>query len=246
MIKYLTHIKDVLGNNYLGMEIERGLLEPCLSDLEEILGDQYEDWTRRQIARDGGKYHITVLSVMEYNKLAKEMGIDKFVAALDPVFKFPIDDLKILGLGRAEKGDNAAFFAVCKSDDIQAVRQRFGLEEKDLHVTLAFKWKDVFGVRKNELFQKESKLISILRQKFNTEKDWGFLADTIGFDMGRRAEIVPVKLTDTMLKVKCDSYLLDIGYDEGSGKLRIYTKYLAEEDMPRLSETEIARILNKN
>lgn len=245
MIKYLTHIKDVLGNNYLGVEIEKGLLDNCLSDLKEVLGDQYEDWTGRQIARDGGKYHITVLNVMEYNKLAKEMGIDKFVAALDPIFKFPVDDLSILGLGRAEKGDNAAFFAVCKSDDIQAVRKRFSLDEKDLHVTLAFKWKDVFGVRKNELFQKESKLISIIRQRFNEEDDWSFLADAIGFDLGRRAEIVPVKITDTMIKVKCDSYLIDIGYDEGEGKLRIYTKYLADKDTPRLSETEIARLLNK-
>ena len=63
--------------------------------------------------------------------------------------------------------------------------------------------------------------------------------------MDPKAEIIPVKLTDTTLKVKCEGFYLDIGYSEDGECLRIYTKYSVEEDLPRLSETEISRILKK-
>ena len=47
------------------------------------------------------------------------------------------------------------------------------------------------------------------------------------------------------LKVKCDNHFLDIGWLEDGEKFWIMTKYPIEQDLPRLPETEISKILNK-
>ena len=246
MVYYVNYLKDVIGNNYLGLEIPVGVLQPYLNELKYILGeDDYATFTENQIKRDGGHYHITVINVMDYNRLSKQMGIDKFVTSLDPIFKYPIDDLRMLGVGRAQKNENVAFFVVCNSEKLDAVRTRFELGNQDFHITLGFKWKDVFGVPKNEIFKKESKFIQLLRSEFYKNDNWSFVKRIKNFDLDPKAEVIPVKLTDTTLKVKCEGVYLDIGYSEEGECLRIYTRYSVDEDLPRLSETEIARIINK-
>lgn len=245
MIYYITHLKDVLGNNYLGIDLPKHVVEPFLNELKDIIGDDYDEFVKLKDDRDGGHYHITVINVMDYNKLSKEMGIDKFVNSLDPIFKYPIDDLKLLGIGRAQRNENISFYTVCQSEKLDAIRKRFELSDHDFHITLGFKYKDVFGVRKNELFTKEDKFIKLLRQEFYKNEDFNFVRKIVNYELSPKAEVVPVKLTDTTMKVKCDGYYLDIGYSEEGECLRIYTKYPINDDLPRLSETEIAKILNK-
>ena len=244
MILYITHLKDVLQNNYLGIKIPVTMIQSYLNELKEILGeDDYVKFTENQIKRDGGHYHITVINVADYNRLSKRMGIDRFVNSLDPIFKYPIDDLKLLGVGRAQKNENTAFYVVCESDKLEAVRGRFELGEQDFHITLGFNFKDVFGVSKKELFKKEGKFIQLLRTEFYKNENWNFIRNISNYELDPKAEIIPIKLTDTYLKVKCEGYYLDIGYQEEGESLRIYTKYSVDEDLPRLSETEISRIL---
>ena len=161
MILYITHLKDVLQNNYLGIEIPVTIVQPYLNELKEILGeDDYVKFTENQIKRDGGHYHITVINVADYNRLCKQMGIDRFVNSLDPILKYPIDDLKLLGVGRAQKNENTAFFIVCDSAKLEAIRNRYDLQKQDFHVTLGFNFRDVFGVPKNELFKKKGNLFN--------------------------------------------------------------------------------------
>ena len=244
MTFYVTYLRDVIGNNYLGLDIPITIIQPYLNELRDILGeDDYVKFTEIQIKRDGGHYHITVINVADYNRLSKHMGIDKFVNSLDPILKYPIDDLKLLGVGRAQKNENTAFFIVCDSAKLEAIRNRFELEKHDFHITLGFNWKDVFGIRKNELFKKEGKFIQLLRTEFYKNENWNFIKNISNYDLDPKAEVIPVKLTDTYLKVKCEGYYLDIGYQEEGESLRIYTKYSVDEDLPRLSETEISRIL---
>ena len=246
MTFYVTYLRDVIGNNYLGLDIPITIIQPYLNELRDILGeDDYTKFTENQIKRDGGHYHITVINVADYNRLSKHMGVDKFVNSLDPILKYPIDDLKLLGVGRAQKNENTAFFIVCDSAKLEAIRNRFELEKHDFHITLGFNWKDVFGIRKNELFKKEGKFIQLLRTEFYKNENWNFIKNISNYDLDPKAEIIPVKLTDTYLKVKCDGFYLDIGYQEEGESLRIYTNYSIDEDLPRLSETEIARIINK-
>jgi hypothetical protein len=245
MIYYITHVKDVLGNNYLGIDIPKHVVDPYLNELKDIIGDDYDEFVKLKDNRDGGHYHITVVNVMDYNKLSKQMGIDKFVNSLDPILKYPIDDLKLLGVGRAQRNENVSFYTVCKSEKLDAIRSRFELADHDFHITLGFKYKDVFNTRKNEIFKKESKFIQLLRQEFYKNEDFNFIRKIVNYELDPKAEIIPVKLTETTMKVKCEGYYLDIGYSEEGECLRIYTKYSIEDDLPRLSETEIAKILNK-
>jgi hypothetical protein len=151
MTYYVEHIKDAIGQNYLGIRIDSLEVLPFLDKLRSLLGNEdYDLYTQNQQARDHGVYHMTVINVMDYNRLAKGMGVDNFVKALQPIFDYEIDDLEMLGVGKAEAKGNTAYFVVCQSDKLEAIRTRFELPKHDFHITLGFNAKDVFGVPKNE------------------------------------------------------------------------------------------------
>jgi hypothetical protein len=166
MIYYLTHLKDVISNNYLGIDIHKESIQPFLNDLSDIIGDEYVKYTEYQEKRDLGHYHITVINVMEYNSLSKNMGMDKFVNSLDSLFKYEIDDLKMMGVGTAERNGNRAYFIVCQSEKLNAIRQRYNLGKLDFHITLGFFHRDVFGVPKNIVIDKKSKFIKFLKTDY--------------------------------------------------------------------------------
>ena len=150
MTHYLTYLKDTIGKNYVGINIPSEVVQPHLEKLKEILGEEdFEIFTQNQKMRDHGHYHITVINVMDCNRLSKEMGMANFVKSVELAFEYPIEDLELLGLGTASKNDNTAYFIVCSSDSLDAVRTRFNLPKQDFHVTLGFNTKDVFGVPKN-------------------------------------------------------------------------------------------------
>jgi hypothetical protein len=152
MIYYLTYLKDTIGNNYVGINIPEAVVEPHLEKLKEILGEEdFEIFTQNQKMRDHGHYHITVINVMDCNRLSKEMGMANFVKSVELAFEYPVEDLELLGVGKASKNDNTAYFIVCSSDSLDAVRTRFNLPKQDFHVTLGFNAKDVFGIPKNEV-----------------------------------------------------------------------------------------------
>jgi hypothetical protein len=152
MTYYVEHIKDAIGQNYLGIKINNLDILPFLDKLRSVLSkEDYDLYTQNQQARDHGVYHMTVISVMDYGRLTKSMGMDKFVAALQPIFEYEIDDLEMLGVGKAEAKGNTAYFVVCQSDKLEAIRTRFELSKHDFHITLGFDKKDVFGVPKNEI-----------------------------------------------------------------------------------------------
>jgi len=150
MTYYLTYLKDTIGNNYVGINIPESIVEQHLEKLKEILGEEdFEIFTQNQKMRDHGHYHITVINVMDCNRLSKEMGMANFVKSVELAFEYPVEDLELLGVGTASKNANTAYFIVCQSDSLDAVRTRFNLTKQDFHITLGFNAKDVFGVPKN-------------------------------------------------------------------------------------------------
>lgn len=152
MTYYLTYLRDTIGNNYVGINIPEAVVEPHLEKLKEILGEEdFEIFTQNQKTRDQGHYHITVINVMDCNRLSKEMGMVNFVKSVELAFDYPVEDLELLGVGMASKNANTAYFIVCSSDSLDAIRTRFNLLKQDFHVTLGFNAKDVFSVRKNEV-----------------------------------------------------------------------------------------------
>jgi hypothetical protein len=245
MIYYLTHIRDTVGSNYLGINIPKGVIDPFLDELLEIIGeDDYEVFTKNQQNRDHDSYHITVINVMEYNSLTKKMGMDKFVNSLDNILKYEIDDLKMLGVGTAQKNENITFFVVCESEKLKAIRDRYELPNQYFHTTLGFKFKDVFGIRKNEVIKKEGKFLKLLKQEYYKKDNWNFIKKIENFDLDPQAEVIPIEVTRNSMKFKCDNYYMDITYLDNE-KFYIVTKYQLDKELPRMSETEISKILNK-
>lgn len=244
MINYVTYLKDKIGNNYLGIKMDKSTIDPFLNELKDIIGEEdFDTFTQNQQTRDHGSYHITVINVMDYNRLAKEMGMDKFVNSLDAIFKYPIDDLKMMGVGTAERNGNRAYFVVCDSAKLDAIRDRYNLPNQDFHTTLGFKHRDVFGVRKNEVLKKEGKFLKLLSQEFYKNDNWNFIRRIGNYKSDPKSEIIPVDISNTHMKIKCDGYYMDIGYLEDGEKFWIMAKYPIDKELPRLSETEISKIL---
>jgi hypothetical protein len=244
MIHNITHLKDTLGFNYLGIKIPNTTVNSFLNQLKEEIDNEetYNTFVDNQQKRDQGSYHITVMNVAEYNKLSKEMGIDKFVNSLDNILKYPIDDLKILGIGTAENNGNRTYFIVCKSEKLDSVLNRYNLPTRDFHITIGFKWKDVYGVRKNEILSKKSKFLKLLKTSYYKNENWNFVRDIKNFEFGSNSEIIPIQITDNLLKIKCENYFMDIGILDNLD-FWIMTKYPVNYDLPKLPDTEILKIL---
>lgn len=245
MTYFITHLKDRLGNNYLGIDIPKSHIEPFLNELKDMIGeDDFAFYTKLQSDRDGGHYHITVINVMEYNKLISEMGIDKFVNSLDPILTYEVDDIKMMGVGSASKNENRAYFVVCKSDKLEAIRERYSLPQQDFHITLGFKWKDVFGVRKNQVLEKESKFLQLLAAEYYKNDNWNFIKGIKNFNLNPASEIESVGVSEGRAKFSCDSHFIELGLLDDEG-FWIMAQYPQEEKLPRISETELAKIFNK-
>lgn len=240
---FLSYIRDVVGNNYLGLKIDKDLVEPFLNELKEILGSEYETYTNLQQQRDHGSYHITVINTMDYNKLSKS-DLDKFINSLEPIMKYPIDDLQMLGVGTAQKNENRAYFVVCRSEKLQAIRKRYELPEQDFHITLGFKFKDVHGIRKNEVLKKTSKFIQLLSAEYLKKENFEFLRKIDNWDENPDLEIIPISLSESYLKIKVGDLLMDIGLTEDN-KFQIFTRYKDDKNLSRMSTTELLKIITK-
>ena len=243
MTYFLSYIHDVAGNNYLGIKIEKGLVDPFLTELKDILGSEYETYTNLQQQRDHGSYHITLINTMDYNKLSKS-GLDKFINSLEPIMKYPIDDLQMLGVGTAQKNENRTYFVVCRSEKLQSIRKRYDLPEQDLHITIGFKWKDCFGVRKNEVLKKSSKFIQLLGQEYLKKENFEFLRKIENWDENPDIEIIPISLSESYLKIKVGDFLVDIGITD-SNNFQVFTRYKDDKNLPRMSTTELLSIITK-
>lgn len=239
---YLTTLKDSIGNNYLGIRVDKSMVDIYLNELKNRIGDEFDKYTQLQQIRDNSHYHITVINVMDYNKLIKEFGMDKFINSIENLLHYNIDDLKLLGLGTASKNENRAYFVVCESITLDSIRSKFNLPKHDFHITLGFYHKDVFGVPKNQIMEEYSPFLNILREEFFKRENFNFVRQISNFDDSTELEIIPISITNTFLQVQCGDYILGIGISDPDNKLFIFTKYKKSSEV-RLPLTEIYKIL---
>lgn len=243
MINYITYIKDQLGNNFLGIKISTDTIKPHLDDLKDIIGeDKFIEYTGYK-KKYNNDYYLTVIDVMEYNELSSKSG---FINSLDNLFNYEIDDLKMMGVGLAERNSNKAYFVVCKSDKLEAVRNRYDLSEKDFHITIGFKYKNVFGVRKNQVLDKKDKFKQILAQSFFDKENWNFVKKIRNFNLNENEEIIPISISETIIKLRVNNYYIDVGYLDESEEFWIMAKYPVKDKLPRLPQSMIAKILSKS
>ena len=239
----LEYLKDVAGNNYIGVNIYKEMIYQFLDTLKQVLGDEYDEYIKYQQDRDHGHHHITVINVMEYNGLAKEMGIDKFVNSLESIFKYDFDDVKLMGLGTAEKNGNRTYFVVVNSEKLQEVRKKYNLPNQDFHITLGFKWKDVFGVRKNIVLNIKDPFLKLLKKKYyKGHETFEFIKDINEFEGDVERDIEPIKIEDTYATFRNgdnDYFTVALIGDD----LKIAAKWQDTEKKPILANTLILKKL---
>jgi hypothetical protein len=201
---YIKILKDSIDKNYVGIEFSPEIITPFLDQLEDILGDKYEEYTKLQQQRDRGKYHLTLLPTMEFNQISARMGYDKFLNYLEGIFKVEISDLKLLGLGKAENAGNEAYYIVVKSEMLDVIRENLELTEKDFHITLGVKWKDVHGVRKNEIMKPSNGFLKKLKSSYlNEGETFEFIKGIKNFDLDFLKLIEPISINDSTAVFRC-------------------------------------------
>lgn len=246
MIYYPTYLNDSIGNNYIGLKFDLQTISPFLSQLKDIIGNDslYEEMVSYQQQRDHNSYHSTVINVMDYNRLSKEMGMDKFINSLEGVFKYPIDDLKMMGVGTAQKNENRTYFIVLKSEKLEVVRRQYNLPEHDFHVTLGFKYKDVFGVRKNTVINKKTEFIKLMKDQFYKFENFNFLKKVQNLDIKTENNIEVIKIDENYIKIKIEDYYMDISLLD-DGRLWVMSKY-QDSYIPKMSKSEIIDFFKNN
>jgi hypothetical protein len=242
---YIKILKDKKLDNFVGITIPPDVTQPFLNQLSDIVGDDYQTYTKLQQDEDQGQYYIGVMTGTEFNTCSKSLGFDKFLNHLDHLMKVNFDDVKLIGLGKSEKGDNKSFYIVVKSELLHKVREDFLLPEKDFHITIGFKWKDVQGVRKNEVYQRNQKFIKKLKDAFIGEgESFEFIKGLKNFDFDFFKLIEPIEINDTNAIFRCGSNdYLQISLIDDS--LTISAKWQDTNKKPILSETLVRKKLNK-
>ena len=245
MTSYIQYLKDNLGSNFLGIKIFQTQIDPYLERLKNILGDDYENYVQTKLNESRGEYFIEVISVFEYDNLIRERGMDEFINSLELIFDFEIDDLQWLGLGKAHLNTNTSYFIVLKSNKLDAIRQKYDLPETDFHITLGYKWKDVKGVRKNQILKEKSTFIQLLSDEFyNHDETFEFIKNIDNFNANSEFEIKPIKIekTSATFRIERNTYFtVSLINDE----FRIVAEWYDKSDKPILSNTIVKRKLKE-
>lgn len=244
----IGYIKDIGGNNYLGINFYKDTVYPFLDKLKSYITDEdeYNEYIKYQQDRDRGHYHSTVINPMEFNKLVKDVKNIEIINKL--INDIEIDDFKILGIGSSQKNNNKTYYIVCKSLLIQEIRKRFGLDEKDLHITIGFKYKDVHGVPKNEVLPEVHTFLSELsKYYYDFGSNFSFIKELENYDYDLNKTVYCTKLMPTYAEFK-------IGNEHGvtsfitvsmiDDRLKISCRWETSDEVPYLSNTIIQRKFN--
>ena len=151
-------ITDVMGNYYpvITFNSNSDIIKDYLKDLANIVGKDFDKFTSNQQLRDNRKnsnttHHITIFNPMEVLKL--QNNSDLFDKMMDEMRGTVVDDLIFHGIGKgigkgSDGGVNKTYFIVCESNTLNRLRAKYVFPYKDLHITLGFDEKDVFGISK--------------------------------------------------------------------------------------------------
>ena len=133
-------LADEFGQPYLACDVAPDHVSGDLERLAALIGaPAAAAYNAKLLARNAGAYHITIVSPPEWSRL----GLQR--EAFEPrQFSF-----RLFGLGRAELGEDAAYYTVCEAGTVQDFRLSLGLPPRDLHITLAFRNADIHTVPKD-------------------------------------------------------------------------------------------------
>ena len=123
------------GTEFLAMEINSDNLIEYLKKLEKYIGTQkFYHITESKCIRDGKSYHITVVPPHQMKNI-------NYIADNKDYL------VECIGIGSL---NYEVYFLVITSNDLNRLRESFGLELFDFHITLGFDVHDIHSQRKDE------------------------------------------------------------------------------------------------
>ena len=134
----IVKLTDNSGLTYIGGKVNSVDLKIYLSQMAQILGDEFTLYRQNQATRDHQAFHMTLINPYEYQALTSDVAIGSTLS------------VSLLGLGRVSSKDKTTFFVVSHSPQAQKYRQSLTLKNKDFHVTLGFNPSDIYGVNKGK------------------------------------------------------------------------------------------------
>lgn len=132
----IVELTDNSGLIYIGGKVNAADIELYLSQMKEILGDDFTRYRQYQSERDHQTFHMTLINPYEYKSVTKEIDIGTILS------------VSLSGLGQVSKNDKTTYFVVAQSPQASSYRQNLMLTDKDFHVTLGFYPNDIYGVSK--------------------------------------------------------------------------------------------------
>lgn len=132
MTKRIEHKKNVEGKYFLAVAMDSLELHNQLTEMMRMVGK--DKFVEAVTGIDS--YELTVVRPSEYIALTESMGLGNFVEAVQRVLDYEIDDLTIMGLGRANEGKSVEYRVLVESDKLSAVRTRFGLVGKGFEISV--------------------------------------------------------------------------------------------------------------
>ena len=120
------------------------------------------------------------------------------------------------------------------------------LPEKDFHITLGFKHKDVHGVRKNEILKTTDPFLARLKKEYYKEGEtFEFVKGIKNFDYDHFKLIEPISINDTTATFRCgnNDYFTVSLIDN---QFYITAKWQDSEKKPILSDVLINKKFKEN
>jgi len=242
----LEYIKDIANNNYLGLKFDPQLVYPFIEEMKIHLNPtEFEEYRKYQQDRDRSGFHLTLFNVAEFNQLVSKLGMDRVTEAIQKWQAFDFHP-KLMGLGTATKNGNRAFFIVVECPELQELRKTWGFEAKDFHITLGFKFKDVFGVPKNEILEKPNPFFKEIKTKWLERESWEFIRRIENYSASSTEEIIPYEITKSGLKLAIGDTRVQVGYLEGENKLWIMAQWNNPDSVIKLSTSQIIDFFKNN
>jgi len=143
----LQFIQDVLGQYYIGIDIDPSIPDKnglTLNDLLEVAYHEIPEFGKYNdnlLNRNSNQYHITVFNAADYgtNKIQ-----DNIIGT-----EITQDKIEYVGIGSISQLIKTTYFVVVKCPYINDIRYSHGFKDKDLHITIGFTHKDLFNARKD-------------------------------------------------------------------------------------------------
>lgn len=244
-------LKDSVGNNYLAIHIFYYQIEEYIRTFVELMDSREEAdrYMLNQKTRDSYKYHITVFSLDEVDKLTNQFGKDKAITIFEHIKDFDVNDIIVKGIGKAEKNGNKTYFIVSESNSINNLRKIYGFEEKDLHITIGFDRKDVFGVRKNEVIKSPSPFFKLFRSNWYTKPNLSFFRSIGNFPNINTIEPILVKeLREDRITIWTDNKSIEISTTESKGEHKFWCMAIYRDivrPVEPITQTDILKFIKE-